>query len=160
MELHREIRALYVKLSTPADQVGRDTIENIWNLSNELLITSVDLTSEAELIIHADIAFSLKHWNDTVNFLRDAMNSTSAKSGFIIIRKVMGSAEKLSTEIETYKVTKRGVYNSDSPESPDFIEDVIRYSGSNKRLQQIDAMDNLFRFIEEKENDESSEESR
>jgi hypothetical protein len=34
-------------------------------MSNELLITSVDLTSEAELIIHSDISFSLKHWNDT-----------------------------------------------------------------------------------------------
>lgn len=157
MELHREIRALYIKLPVPSDQIGRDSIENIWNMSNELLITSVDLNTDSELIIHADIAFSLKHWNETVNFLRDVMNSTGAKSGFIIIRKVLATTEKLSTEIETYKVTKRGVYNSDSPEAPDFIEDVIRYSGGNKRLQQIDAMDNLFRFIEEKENDESSE---
>ncbi len=92
-----------------------------------------------------------------MNFVRDVMNLTAAKSGFIIIRKILGTADKLNTEIETYKVTKRGVYNSDTPESPDFIEDVIRYSGGNKRLKQIDAMDNLFRFIEEKENDDKTQ---
>ncbi|MBN2654554.1 MAG: hypothetical protein JXR79_05505 [Nitrospirae bacterium] len=159
MELHREIRALYIKMPASQDQIRKDVIDSVWNMSNELLITSVDLTSEAELIIHSDISFSLKHWNDTVNFVRDVMNLTAAKSGFIIIRKILGTADKLNTEIETYKVTKRGVYNSDTPESPDFIEDVIRYSGGNKRLKQIDAMDNLFRFIEEKENDDKTQET-
>jgi hypothetical protein len=83
----------------------------------------------------------------------------NAKSGYLLVRKIIGLKNSVRTELEGYKVTKRGVYNAEMPESPDFIEDVIRFSGRNKKLQQIDAMEKLFRFIEEQEKDKDNEDA-
>ncbi|MBT9139224.1 MAG: hypothetical protein DDT31_01805 [Syntrophomonadaceae bacterium] len=83
----------------------------------------------------------------------------NVKSGYLLVRKVIALKNSVGTELEGYKVTKRGVYNAEMPESPDFMEDVIRLSGRNKKLQQIDAMEKLFRFIEEQEKDKDKEDA-
>jgi hypothetical protein len=72
----------------------------------------------------------------------------------MVIRKVSAARNALKTEIESYKVTKRGVYNAELPESSDFLEDIIRFSGRNKKIQQIEAMEKLFKYIEEQEKNE------
>ncbi|MFZ5997701.1 MAG: hypothetical protein ACOYW7_09470 [Nitrospirota bacterium] len=157
MELYREIRAFYIKLPYPYRKVSQDIIDSLWNLSRDIAVSAIDINRESEVLIHSEIEFSLESWNEAITYLRSAIGLLNVKNGYIAVRKVLASANNLTTEIEGYKVTKRGVYNAELPESPDFIEDLIRLSGRNKRLQQIDAMEKLFRFIEEQEKDGSEE---
>ncbi|MBI3592714.1 MAG: hypothetical protein HY099_04450 [Nitrospirae bacterium] len=158
MELYREIRAFFVKLPYPYRDVSQNIIDSLWNLSRELSVCAIDINKEDEVLIHLEIEFSLENWNEAINYLRATIATLNVKNGHIAVRKVVASENALKTEIECYKVTKRGVYNAELPEAPDFIEDVIRFSGRNKRLQQIDAMEKLFRFIEEQEKDGSDDE--
>jgi hypothetical protein len=158
MELYREIRGFYIKLPYSYRTISQDTVDGIWNLSRELAICAIDINKKCEALIHSEIEFSLENWNNSIRYLRSAINLLSSKNGHIVIRKVSVSLNALKTEIESYKVTKRGVYNTDLPESPDFLEDIMRFSGRNKRLQQIKAMEKLFRFIEEQEKNEDKKE--
>lgn len=153
MELFREIRAFYIKLPYSYRDADQETVNGLWKISAELPINAIDININDEVLIHSEIEFSLSNWNEAITYLRSAFNSLGAKSGYLIVRKVAALTGVLKTELEGYKVTKRGVYNSGLPESSDFILDVMRFSGRNKRLQQIEAMEKLFRFIEEKEKD-------
>lgn len=157
MELHREIRAFYIKLPYSYRDINQDIVDSLWNISKELAINSIDINRDNEVLVHSDIEFSLANWNDAIKYLRAVTSLLNAKSGYLLVRKVIVLKDFVRTELECYKVTKRGVYNAEIPESPDFIEDLIRLSGRNKKLQQIDAMEKLFRFIEEKEKDKNSE---
>ncbi len=158
MELYREIRAFYIKLPYSYRTISQDIVDGLWNLSRELAICAIDINKKSEVLIHSEIEFSLENWNNTIRYLRSAINLLNSKSGYMVIRKVSASRSALKTEIECYKVTKRGVYNTDLPESPDFLEDIMRFSGGNKKLQQIEAMEKLFRFIEEQEKNEDKKE--
>lgn len=158
MELYREIRAFYIKLQYPHKTINHDIVDGLWNLSRELAICAIDISKKSEVLIHSEIEFSLENWNNTIRYLRSAINLLNSKSGYMVIRKVSALRNALKTEIESYKVTKRGVYNADLPESPDFLEDIMRFSGGNKKLQQIEAMEKLFRFIEEQEKNEDKKE--
>jgi len=158
MELFREIRAYYIKLPYACNKIGQDISDRLWNLSKYNSVSSIDVSKENEILIHAEADFSLESWNEAISYLRSAISLLNVKNGYIAVRKIVASETGLKTEIEGYKVTKRGVYNAEMPESPDFIEDIIRLSGRNKKLQQIDAMEKLFRFIEEQEKDGVDEE--
>jgi len=158
MELFREIRAFYIKLPYSCDKSCQDITDRLWNLSLNNSISTIDISNENEVLIHAKIDFSLESWNEAIDFLRSSIALLNLKNGYIAVRKIIGSKDALKTEIEGYKVTRRGVYNAEMPESPDFIEDIIRFSGRNKKLQQIDAMEKLFRFIEEQDNESVDEE--
>ncbi|BCB95136.1 hypothetical protein JZK55_00580 [Dissulfurispira thermophila] len=157
MELYREIRAFYIKLPYSYKIVTPDTIDNLWELSKGFAINAIDISKNNEVLIHSDIEFNLSNWNEAIGYLRAVITLLNAKSGHMLVRKIIGSKNSVRTELEGYKITKRGVYNTNMPESPDFIEDVIRLSGRNKKLQQIDAMERLFRFIEEQEKDKDNE---
>jgi hypothetical protein len=159
MELHREIRAFYIKLPYSYKNITPDIVDSLWELSKDLAINAVDISKNNEVLIHSDIEFSLASWNEAIGYLRSVTALLNAKSGYLLVRKVVGLKNSVRTELEGYKVTKRGVYNAEMPESPDFIEDVIRFSGRNKKLQQIDAMEKLFRFIEEQEKDKDNEDA-
>ena len=154
MELFREIRAFYIKLPYACTKIGQDIIDKLWDLSKDNAISTIDISKENEVLIHAEIDFSLESWNSAIEYLRSAIALLNVKNGYIAVRKIIASSYALKTEIEGYKVTRRGVYNAEMPESPDFIEDIIRFSGRNKKLQQIDAIEKLFRFIEEQEKDD------
>ncbi|MBF0557863.1 MAG: hypothetical protein HQL08_03680 [Nitrospirae bacterium] len=158
MELFREIRAFYIKLPYECENICQDITDRLWNLSNNNSVSTIDISKGNEVLIHAEIDFSLENWNDAIDFLRSSIALLNVKNGYVAVRKIIASRDALKTEIEGYKVTKRGVYNAEMPESPDFIEDIIRFSGRNKKLQQIDAMEKLFRFIEEQENDSADDE--
>lgn len=153
MELFREIRAFYIKLPYSYKAVDQEMIDGLWKMSAELPVSTIDIAIGDEVLIHSEIEFSLSNWNEAITYLRSALNTLGAKSGYLIVRKVAAITGSLKTEIEGYKVTKRGVYNSELPESTDFIMDIMKFSGRNKRFQQMDAMGKLFRFIEEKEKD-------
>ncbi|MCL5062761.1 MAG: hypothetical protein M1443_06080 [Nitrospirae bacterium] len=157
MELYREIRAFYIKLPYSYRDITQEIVDSIWNLSREFSINAIDINKNNEVLIHSDIEFSLASWNDAVRYLRSVTSLLKVKSGYLLVRKVIALKNSVRTELEGYKVTKRGVYNSEMPESPDFIEDVIRLSGRNKKLQQMDAMEKLFRFIEEQEKDDNED---
>jgi hypothetical protein len=158
MQLHREIRAFYVKLPNSYKNHNQDTVDSLWDISRNLPIIAIDINISRirEVLIHSEMEFSLENWNTSIRYLRSVIDLLSAKSGYLIVRKIIASKSHISTEVEGYKITKRGVYNAELPESPDFIEEVIRFSGRNKRLQQIDAMKKLFRFIKEQENDKEN----
>lgn len=156
MELFREIRAFYIKLPYTCAKIGHDIIDRLWDISKDNAITAIDISKENEVVIHAEIDFSLESWNYAIEYLRSAIALLNVKNGYIAVRKIIASSSALTTEIEGYKVTRRGVYNAGMPESPDFIEDIIRFSGRNKKLRQIDAIEKLFRFIEEKEKDDEN----
>jgi hypothetical protein len=158
MQLHREIRAFYVKLPNSYKNHNQDTVDSLWDISRNLPIIAIDINISKirEVLIHSEMEFSLENWNTSIRYLRSVIDLLSAKSGYLIVRKIIASKSHISTEVEGYKITKRGVYNAELPESPDFIEEVIRFSGRNKRLQQIDAMKKLFRFIKEQENDKEN----
>jgi hypothetical protein len=158
MELFREIRAFYIKLPYECDKISQDITDRLWNLSKDNTISTIDISKENEVLIHVEIDFSLENWNEAIVYLRSAIDLLNVKNGYVAVRKIVATGNALKTEIEGYKVTKRGVYNAEMPESPDFIEDIIRFSGRNKKLQQIDAMEKLFRFIEEQEKDNGDEE--
>ncbi|HEX8948159.1 MAG TPA: hypothetical protein VF790_04305 [Dissulfurispiraceae bacterium] len=157
MELYREIRAFYIKLPYSYKEITQDVIDNLWNLSRELPISAIDINKNDEILMHAEMEFSLEHWNEVINYLRSSIALLNVKNGYIAVRKIIASSSAVKTEIEGYKVTKRGVYNSELPESPDFLEDIIKLSGRNKRLQQLSSMEKLFRFIEEQEKDKDEE---
>jgi hypothetical protein len=157
MELHREIRAFYIKLPYSYKDITPDIVDGLWEFSKDLAINAIDISKNNEVLIHSDIEFSLANWNEAIGYMRSVTTLLNAKSGYLLVRKVVGLKNSVRTELEGYKVTKRGVYNAEMPESPDFIEDVIRFSGRNKKLQQIDAMEKLFRFIEEQEKDKDNE---
>jgi hypothetical protein len=159
MELFREIRAYYIKMPFESGKINQEVTDRLWNLSKNNSISSIDISKESEILIHADAEFTLESWNDAICYLRSALSLLGVKNGFVAVRKIEASESGLKTEIEGYKVTRRGVYNAEMPESPDFIEDIIRYSGRNKKLQQIDAMEKLFRFIEEQEKDSGEEDT-
>jgi hypothetical protein len=154
MELYREIRAFYIKLPYPYRTISQDMVNGLWNLSRELAICAIDINKKNEVLMHSEIEFSLENWNNTIRYLRSAINLLNSKSGYMVIRKVSAARNALKTEIESYKVTKRGVYNAELPESSDFLEDIIRFSGRNKKIQQIEAMEKLFKYIEEQEKNE------
>lgn len=158
MELFREIRAFYIRLPYVYKKINQNMTDRLWNLAKENSISTIDITRENEVLIHAEIDFSLENWNEAINYMRAALALLNVKNGYIAVRKIEASESGLKTEIEGYKVTNRGVYNAEMPEAPDFIEDIIRFSGRNKKLQQIDAMEKLFRFIEEQEKDGREEE--
>jgi hypothetical protein len=153
MELSREIRAFYIKLPYSRREINQEAIDGLWNMSAGLAVSAIEINQSDEILIHSEIEFSLASWNDAINYLRSSMELLNAKSGYIAIRRLIGMKDAIRTELEGYKVTKRSVYNSDIPESPDFIEDLIKLSGRNKRLRQMDDMEKLFKFIEEKEKD-------
>jgi hypothetical protein len=157
MELHREIRAFYVKLPYSYNEVGQDIVDSLWTLSRKLPVSAIDISKKDEVLIHSEIEFSLENWNDAIKYLRSVMMVLNVKSGYLAVRKIVAFKGCLRTEAEGYKITKRGVYNTELPDSSEFVGDVIRYSGRNKRLQQIDAMEKLFRFIEEHEKDKGPE---
>jgi len=159
MELHREIRAFYIKLPYSYKDITPDIVDSLWDLSKDLAINVIDISKNSEVLIHSDIEFSLANWNEAVGYLRSVTTLLNAKSGYLLVRKIIGLKNSVRTELEGYKVTKRGVYNAEMPESPDFIEDTIRFSGRNKKLQQIDAMEKLFRFIEEQKKDKDNEDA-
>jgi hypothetical protein len=159
MELYREIRAFYIKLPYSYKEINHDIVDGLWNLSRNISVSAIDINKIDEVFIHSEIEFSLANWNDAINYLRSIISLLNAKSGYLIVRKVVFLNNRLKTEIEGYKITRRGVYNSELPESPDFIEDMIRLSGRNKRLQQIDAMEKLFRFIDEQKKEDEEEKS-
>lgn len=158
MELYREIRAFFVKLPYSYRDINQEIVDSLWNLSRDISISAIDINKNNEVLIHAEIEFSLERWDDAINYLRSVISLLHVKNGFIAIRKIIASPSAVKTEIEGYKVTKRGVYNSELPEAPDFIEDIIKLSGRNKRLQQLSSMEKLFRFIEEQEKDNKDEE--
>lgn len=157
MELHREIRAFYIKLPYSYKEITPHVVDNLWELSKGFAINSIDITENDEVLIHSNIEFSLASWHEAVGYLRSVTTLLKAKSGYMLVRKIVGTKNSLKTELEGYKITKRGVYNANMPESPRFIEDIIRLSGRNKKLEQMDVMEKLFRFIEEQENDNDSE---
>lgn len=159
MELHREIRAFYVKLPISNKTPAQDIVDSLWNTSRELPIIEININTNKirEVLIHSEIESSLENWTISIKYLRSAIDLLNAKSGYLIARKIIASKNHISTEAEGYKITKRGVYNAELPESPDFIEDVIRFSGRNRRLKQIDAMKKLLEFIKEQENDKENE---
>jgi hypothetical protein len=159
MELHREIRAFYIKLPYSYKDITPDIVDGLWEFSKDLAINAIDISKNNEVLIHSDIEFSLANWNEAIGYMRSVTTLLNAKSGYLLVRKIIGLKNSVRTELEGYKVTKRGVYNAEMPESPDFIEDVIRFSGRNKKLQQIDAMEKLFRFIEEQEKDKDNEDA-
>ncbi len=158
MELHREIRAFYIKPPCSHKDINQEVIDSLWNLSRDVSISAIDISKNGEVFIHSEIEFSLESWNSAISYLRSVISLLNVKNGYIAIRKVLASANALKTEIEGYKVTKRGVYNAELPESPDFLEDLVKLSGRNKRLQQLSSMEKLFRFIEEQEKDTPEEE--
>lgn len=161
MELHREIRAFYVKLPISNKTSAQDIVDSLWSISRELPIIEINININTnkirEVLIHSEIEFSLENWTTSIKYLRSAIDLLNAKSGYLIARKIIASKNHISTETEGYKITKRGVYNAELPESPDFIEDVIRFSGRNRRLKQIDAMKKFLEFIKDQENDKENE---
>lgn len=158
MELYGEIRAFYVRLPISHKNPDQGIVDSLWDISRGLPIIAIDINTgkTIEVLIHSEMEFSLKNWNASINYLRSLIDLLNAKSGYLILRKIIASRNHISTEVEGYKITKRGVYNAELPESPDFIEDVIRFSGRNKRLLQMDAMEKLFRFCEDEENDKEN----
>lgn len=154
MELYREVRAFYIKLPYSYKEVSHDIVDALWSISRDFAVSAIDINKNNEVLIHSEIEFTLENWNDAIRYMRSVNSLLNTKSGYLAVRKVIALASGVRTEIEGYKVTKRGVYNTELPECPDFIEDIIRLSGRNKRRQQIDAMEKLFRFIEEQEKDD------
>ncbi|MFA5353315.1 MAG: hypothetical protein WC291_03730 [Thermodesulfovibrionales bacterium] len=148
MELYREIRAFTVKSprrSSAGTPLTQDILGGIREISQGLPISSIETKEDGELILHADLEFSLANWDNAVSFLRSVLSFMKLKRGYLIVRKISGSADSLKTEIEAYKVTKRGVYYTDFSGPADLLEDVMRFSGRNKRLQKMDSMGNIFR---------------
>lgn len=157
MELFREIRAFYIKLPYSYREISQEIVDSLWNLSRDISICTIDINKNSEILIHSEIEFSLESWNEGINYLRSVITLLNVKNGYVAVRKVVASPVAVRTEVEGYKVTKRGVYNADLPEAPDFMEDIIRLSGRNKRLQQMNSIEKLFRFIEGQEKDKSND---
>jgi hypothetical protein len=155
MELYREIRGFYTKLTNSDKKLYRAIIDQVIDISEDFPIITVDINKEKELLIHSELEFSLENWNDAIKYLRNLIDFLDLKYGYLFIRKVIATKNSIRTEIESYKITKRGVYNAELPESPDFIEDLIRFSGKVKYLKQIDDMERL-RINEDIEEDDEN----
>lgn len=153
MLLDSEIRAFYIK-STSKPLFNHATVDKLWAISRHLPIISIDLTKNFELIIHSAISMDTEAWEMSVRLARQYCLALNAKSGYIFVRHVLAKTDSLalSTEVEAYKITRRGLYLSKLPELPSLLEDIIRYSGNVKRHQQIELMGSLFKFIEGIEN--------
>ncbi len=157
MELYKEIRAFYIKMPRPISADSHKIIEALWSMSKDIRICSIDIKND-EILIHSEIEFSLENWEASVRYLKCAILLFKKKYGYIIIRKVSASKEGLKTGLESYKVTKRGVYNSELSGPKCFIEDILKFSGRNKSLQFADAMGKIFSSIEEPDKEKDNEE--
>ncbi len=157
MEIQREIRAFYIKLPSPINTPSQKIIEALWSLSKGVHISSIDI-SDNEIFIHSEVEFSFENWNAAIKYLKSIISLLKKKYAYIIIRRVIASKNGLKTDLEGYKVTKRGVYLSDLPDSPVLIEDALRFSGRNKGLQLADSMGNIFKSIEDQDKETDSEE--
>lgn len=157
MEIQREIRAFYIKLPSPITTPSQKIIEALWSLSKGAHISSIDINNN-EILIHSEAEFSFENWNASIKYLKSILLLLKKKYAYIIIRKVIASKNGLKTELESYKITKRGVYLSDLPDSPYLIEDALRFSGRNKGLQLADSMGNIFKSIEDQDKETDSEE--
>jgi len=157
MEIYKEIRAFYIKLPRTAVLDSKKIAEALWSLSKEVRISSIEINND-EILIHSDIEFSLKNWDASVRYLKYAILLFKKKYGYIIMRKVSASREGLKTELESYKITNRGIYNAEIPGSKGFVDDIVRFSGRNKSLQFADAMGNISSPTEEPEQETDSEE--
>lgn len=152
MELYREIRGFYSKIPRNYKMPDRLIIDQAIEVSEEFPIITIDINGEKELLIHSDLEFSLENWNEAIKYLRNLLEMFDLKYGYVLIRKVIGTKNSIRTEVESYKITKRGVYNAELPESPDFIEDLIRFSGRVKYLKLVDGIEKS--EIEDKEDEE------
>ncbi len=151
MEIQREIRGFYIKLSSPINAPpAPKIIEALWSLSNGVSISSIDINKD-EIFIHSEADFSFENWDASVKYLKSVILLLRKKYGYIIIRRVIASKNKLRTELESYKITKRGVYLSELPNSPEIINDALRFSGRNKRLQFTEFIANIFRTIDDQD---------
>lgn len=157
MEIQREIRAFYIKLPRPITHTSQKLIEALWNLSKGIHIISIDIQND-EILIHSEVEFSFENWDASVKYLKSIILLLKKKYAYIIVRRVIASKNGLKTELEGYKITKRGVYLSDLPDCPGLIEDALRFSGRNKGLQFADSMENIFKSIEEQDKETDSEE--
>lgn len=153
MELYREIRGFYSKIPKNYKMPERLIVDQVFGVSEEFPIITIDINGEKELLIHSDLEFSLENWNEAIKYLRNILEMFDLKYGYVLIRKVIGTKNSIRTEIESYKITKRGVYNAEIPESPDFIEDLIRFSGRVKYLKLVDRTEKS-EMNEDKEDEE------
>lgn len=147
MEIYKEIRAFYIKLPRAAAVDSKKITEALWSLSKGISICSIDIKND-EILIHSEIEFSLENWDASVRYLKYAILLFKKKYGYIIIRRVLASSDGLKVELNGYKITKRGIYNSEIPSSKCFIEDMIRFSGRNKSIQLADTMSNILKQID------------
>lgn len=151
MEIQREIRGFYIKLATPISPPPTPKIvEALWSLSFGVPISSIDINKD-EIFIHSEGEFSFENWDASVKYLKSVISLLSKKYGYIIIRRVIASKTKLRTELEAYKITKRGVYLSELPNSPEIINDALRFSGRNKRLQFKEFIANIFKTMDDQD---------
>lgn len=157
MEIYREIRAFYIRLPRPITHTSQKLIEALWSLSKGIHIISIDIQND-EILIHSEVEFSFENWEASVRYLKAIILLLKKKYGYIIMRRVIASKNGLRTELEGYKVTKRGVYLSELPDSPGLIEDALKFSGGNKRLEFTDSMGNIFKSIEDPEKEADGEE--
>lgn len=132
--------------------------EALWSLSRGLHISSIEISNN-EIIIHSEVEFSFENWEACVKYLKSILLLLKKKYGYIIIRRIKASKKGLKTDLEGYKITKRGIYLSDLPDAPYLIEDAIRFSGRNKGLQFADSMNKIFKTIEEQNIETDIEES-
>lgn len=153
MELYREIRGFYSKIPRNYKMPDRLIVDQVIEVSEEFPIITIDINGEKELLIHSDLEFSLENWNEAIKYLRNLLEMFDLKYGYVLIRKVIGTKNSIRTEVESYKITKRGVYNAELPESPDFIEDLIRFSGRVKYLKLVDGIEKS-EMNEDKEDEE------
>ncbi len=155
MELYREIRAFAVKLprQKPGDPDRQDLQRELRELSNGLPVSDITVGADGEVVFHAEMDFSLVSWDNAVTFLRSVISFLKLKRGFLFVRKISGDADSLKTEIEAYKVTKRGVYYTEPDGSSWLLEDIMRFSGRNKRLLRTESMGNLLKGENNRENE-------
>ncbi len=157
MEIYKEIRAFYIKLQRPIAVDRKKMIQALWNLSKEVHICSIDVKND-EILIHSKIEFSPESWDVSLRYLKYVMLLFKKKYGYIILRKISAFPDGLKTDLESYKVTKRGIYNADIPGSKSFIDDILRFSGSNKSLQIIDPIKDVKASIEDSNKKTENEE--
>ncbi len=157
MEIYREIRAFYIKLPTPITSAHQKISEALWSLSRGVHISSIEINNN-EILIHSEVEFSFENWEACVRYLKSILLLLKKKYGYIIIRRIIASKNILKTQLEGYKITKRGVYLADLPDAPYLIEDATRFSGRNKSLQFADSMSKILRTIDEQGKEVDGEE--
>ncbi|MCX8030281.1 MAG: hypothetical protein N3A59_01705 [Thermodesulfovibrionales bacterium] len=147
MEISREIRAFYIKLPTPSVAIKQKISNALWSLARGLHICTIEINNN-EILIHSEVEFSIDNWEASVKYLKSILSLLHKKSGYIIIRKIKFTQNSLKTDLESYKITKRGIYLSDPPDSPLFIADLIKFSGRNKTIQFVDSLSKILKAIE------------